>query len=68
MAAGSELALPGGFEERVAYAIEGSLGCGAERADIGGMLVFGKEAKVVLRTKQATLIVLPGGAPLGGNR
>ncbi len=68
MAAGSELALPSGYEERAVYVVEGSLGCGAERAEVGRMLVFAKEVKVVLRAEQATRIVLLGGAPLDGKR
>ena len=68
MSAGSELALPVGHEERAIYVVEGALGCGAERAGAGRMLVFAKEAKVVLRAELATRIVLLGGAPLDGKR
>lgn len=68
MSAGSELALPGGHEERAVYVVDGALHCGAERAEVGRMLVFRKEAKVVLRAERATRIVLLGGAPLDGDR
>jgi redox-sensitive bicupin YhaK (pirin superfamily) len=68
MSAGSELALPSGHEERAIYVVDGSLRCGAERADVGRMLVFAKEAQVVLRAERATRIVLLGGAPLDGER
>ena len=68
MPEGSELALPSGHEERAAYVVDGALHCGAERAEVGRMLVFTKEAKVVLRAERATRIVLVGGAPLDGER
>ena len=68
MPEGSELALPSGHEERAAYVVDGALHCGAERAEVGRMLVFSKEAKVVLRAERATRIVLVGGAPLDGER
>jgi hypothetical protein len=68
MSAGSELALPTGHEERAVYVVHGALRCGAERAEAGRMLVFAKEAKVVVRAEPATRIVLLGGAPLDGKR
>lgn len=68
MSAGSELALPGGYAERAVYVVDGSLGCGAEHAEAGRMLVFAREAKAVLCAAQATRIVLLGGAPLDGKR
>ena len=68
MAAGSELALPSGHEERAVYVVDGVLRCGAERAEVGRMLVFAQDAKVVLRAEAPTRIVLVGGAPLDGKR
>jgi redox-sensitive bicupin YhaK (pirin superfamily) len=68
MSAGSELALPTGHEERAVYVVDGALCCGAQRADVGRMLVFAKEAKVVLHAETATRIVLIGGAPMDGER
>lgn len=68
MAADSELALPSGHEERAIYVIEGVLRCGAERAEVGHMLVFTEDAKVVLRAERGARIVLLGGAPLEGKR
>lgn len=68
MAAGSELELPSGHEERAVYVAGGALRCGAERAEVGRMLVFEKDANVVLRAEPATRIVLLGGAPLDGPR
>ncbi|MCC7510489.1 MAG: pirin family protein [Planctomycetes bacterium] len=68
MSPGSELALPTGHDERAAYVIEGALRCGGERAEAGRMLVFSKEAQVVLTAEAATRVVLLGGAPLDGKR
>ncbi|MBX7113217.1 MAG: pirin family protein [Myxococcaceae bacterium] len=68
MAAGSELALPGGYAERALYVVDGALRCGAEQAEAGRMLVFTLEANVILRAERATRVVLLGGAPLDGKR
>jgi redox-sensitive bicupin YhaK (pirin superfamily) len=68
MSAGSELSLPTEHEERAVYVVEGALRCGAERAEVGRMLVFTKNAEVVLRTEQSTRIALFGGAPLERER
>ena len=68
MDAGSELELPSGRAERAVYVAGGALRCGAERAEVGRMLVFEKDASVVLRAEPATRIVLLGGAPLDGPR
>jgi redox-sensitive bicupin YhaK (pirin superfamily) len=68
MSAGSELSLPDGHEERAVYVVDGAVGCGAERAEVGRMLVFDAQAKVTLRADTATRIVLLGGAPLEGTR
>jgi len=62
--AGSELALPVEHEERAAYVIDGAIGCGAESADAGRMLVFAPEERVVVRAAAASRVVLIGGAPL----
>jgi redox-sensitive bicupin YhaK (pirin superfamily) len=67
-AGSSELALPSGHEERATYVVDGAVSCGAERAEVGRMLVFPKETQIVLRAETATRVVLLGGAPLDGNR
>ena len=41
---------------------------GYSYAEVGRMLVFPKEAKIVLQAEPATRIVLLGGAPLDGER
>ena len=68
MPAGSELALPVEHEERAVYVIDGAIGCDAERAEAGRMLVFAPGAKTVLRAGPASRVVLIGGAPLEGAR
>jgi redox-sensitive bicupin YhaK (pirin superfamily) len=66
--AGAELPLPPEHEERAAYVVEGSIGCGAERASPGRMLVFAKGADVRLRAESASRVVLVGGAPIDAAR
>lgn len=68
MAEGSEIALPSGHEQRALYVVEGALHCGAERAEVGRMLVFAPGASVSLRAERASRTVLLGGAPLDGER
>jgi redox-sensitive bicupin YhaK (pirin superfamily) len=68
MAAGSELALPSGHEERAVYVVQGVLRCGTLRAEAGRMLVFEGEAKPVLAAERVTRVVLMGGAPMDGKR
>ena len=68
MAAESELALPIEHAERAAYVVDGEIGCGAEHAEAGRMLVFAPRANVVLRAARASRIVLLGGAPLPERR
>jgi redox-sensitive bicupin YhaK (pirin superfamily) len=68
MSAGSELALPSEHEERAVYVVDGTLLCGAERAEVGRMLVLTKDTTVVLRAERTTRIALLGGAPLDGKR
>lgn len=64
----SELALTSEHEERAMYVVDGALRCGAEPVEAGRMLVFAKEAKVIVRAERPTRIVLLGGAPLEGKR
>lgn len=68
MPAGSELLLESEHEERAVYVVEGGIGCGADRAGSGRMLVFAPGGKVVLRAESAARVVLLGGAPLPGDR
>jgi redox-sensitive bicupin YhaK (pirin superfamily) len=68
MPAGSTLPLPSEQEERAAYVVAGAVGCGAERAESGRMLVFVPGAKVMLRAESAARVVLIGGAPIDGKR
>ncbi len=66
--AGSELILEDEHEERAVYVVDGAIGCGAERAGAGRMLVFAPGGKVVLRAGTAARVMLLGGAPLPGDR
>lgn len=68
MPAGSELPLPDEHEERAAYVVSGSIGCGDERADRGRMLVFTPGMPAALRAISDARVALIGGAPIDGER
>lgn len=61
---GSELELPNEVE-RAALVVEGSIRCGAERAERGRMLVFTPKSSPRLRAETKTRLVLLGGDPVG---
>ncbi len=65
---GAELALPTDYEERAVYVVEGALQCGSERFEASRLIVFERDADVVLRADGAARIVLLGGEPLEGER
>lgn len=65
---GSELPLLDDYQERAVYVVEGAIGCGPERAEPGRMLIFNRDATVVLRAHVPARVVLVGGAPLDGER
>jgi redox-sensitive bicupin YhaK (pirin superfamily) len=65
---GSTLAVTHEHRERAAYVVEGAIGCGGERAEVGRMLVFAPGADVRLRADSEARIILLGGAPLDGER
>jgi redox-sensitive bicupin YhaK (pirin superfamily) len=68
MPAGCELPLPREHEERAVYVVDGAIGCGAERAERGRMLVFTPGADIRLRAERHARVALVGGAPLDGDR
>ena len=68
MPAGCELAIPREHEERAVYVVSGAIGCGAESAGPGRMLVFAPGADVRLRAGVDSRLVLIGGAPIDGKR
>ena len=68
MPAGSELPIPREHAERAAYVVDGVIGCDAERAEEGRMLVFVPGADVRLRAETDSRVVLVGGAPIDGRR
>jgi redox-sensitive bicupin YhaK (pirin superfamily) len=65
---GAELELPRDHDQRAAYVIEGSIGCGNERAEAGRMLVFAPRQTGTLRSEAGARLVLLGGSPLDGPR
>jgi len=68
MPAGCEVPLPDEHVERAAYVVEGVIGCDAERAEPGRMIVFAPGADVRVRAETTSRVVLIGGAPIGGER
>lgn len=68
LTSGASLELPMEHRERAAYVAEGSVRCGAERAEAGRMLVFTPDTQVALETDTGARVMLLGGAPLDGER
>jgi len=68
MPAGCTLSVPRDHEERAVYVVNGVIGCGAEHATPGRMLVFTPDVEVVLRAESDSRVVLLGGAPIDGKR
>jgi redox-sensitive bicupin YhaK (pirin superfamily) len=50
------------------YVVSGAIGCGAERAEPGRMLVFAPRADVRLRAEVDSRVALIGGAAIDGER
>jgi redox-sensitive bicupin YhaK (pirin superfamily) len=66
--AGCTLPIPREHEERAAYVVKGAIGCDAEQAAPGRMLVLEPGADVALRAESDSRVVLLGGAPIDGQR
>jgi len=66
--AGSSLSVPEEYPERAAYVIDGEMECGDERAAAGSMIVFPRDANIVIHSTSHCRLVLFGGAPLDGDR
>ena len=66
---GAEIALPAEHVERAAYVVDGEVECDGRRFGPGTMIVFrtgGEHARI--RARQASHVMLLGGAPLDGER
>lgn len=68
MPAGSSLSPPREHEERALYVVQGTVHCGAEKAEPGRMLVFTPGRDVTLRAEADARVVLIGGAPIDAPR
>ncbi|MGH8705663.1 MAG: pirin family protein [Burkholderiales bacterium] len=66
--AGSELAISAEHEERAAYVVEGTVGCGEERVEASRMIVFAARSAPALRAESGARVMLLGGAPMDGER
>jgi redox-sensitive bicupin YhaK (pirin superfamily) len=60
--------LPGQYEERAAYVVEGGIEVAGERYAVGQMAVFSPATPVTLRASGPARVMLLGGAPLDGPR
>jgi redox-sensitive bicupin YhaK (pirin superfamily) len=65
MPAGSELLVPGEYDERGAYVVEGELSSGSERTPENQLLVFTNGVDAVLRAEAPSRVVLLGGNSVG---
>jgi hypothetical protein len=66
--AGAGLPIPDEHEERAVFVVDGEVGCDAESYGPGVMLVFRKGAKVTLKARKASRLMILGGAPVDGPR
>lgn len=66
--AGGRLRLPGGYEQRAVYVIEGGVHAGDDTGEQGDILIFEAHADVELAAAEDAHVVLFGGAPLDGPR
>jgi len=62
------VALPGEFEERAVYVVEGAIEVGGDGYGTGRMLILEPQADACVRTMGPARLMLLGGAPLEGPR
>lgn len=62
---GTRFGLPMEHSERGVYIAKGSLGVSGRTYTTGQMLVFSKEVDPVIKSKEATVLMILGGEPLG---
>jgi redox-sensitive bicupin YhaK (pirin superfamily) len=65
---GAQLDLPDEFEERAAYVAVGEIGYGEDRIEAGAMLIARAGARARLVAREASRVLLLGGAPIDGER
>jgi redox-sensitive bicupin YhaK (pirin superfamily) len=65
--ADATIELPGNYQERAAYVVEGGIEVAGERYGVGKMTVFAA-AHVTLRALRRSRVMLLGGSPLDGPR
>ena len=65
---GGELAVPGEYQERAVYVVQGAASCGDERATPGRMLLLAPGHDVSVLASAPARLVLIGGAPLDGHQ
>jgi len=66
--AGAALAVPDEYPERAVFVVEGALAIGATNVDAGSIAVLPPGLAVPCRAREATRLLLLGGAPLEGPR
>jgi redox-sensitive bicupin YhaK (pirin superfamily) len=65
---GARLGVPGGYEERAAYVIDGAVTVGTDRIERGNLAVFARGSSPVITTERGARLALLGGEPLDGPR
>jgi redox-sensitive bicupin YhaK (pirin superfamily) len=65
LAEGAATGLPSGQPERAAYIVSGAVQLDGRTHQAGQMLVFSAEAEPVLTAREATVLMLLGGEPVG---
>jgi hypothetical protein len=66
--AGATIELPGNYQQRAAYVVEGGIDVAGEHYAVGQMTVFAAGVPVTLRASGPARVMLLGGAPLDGPR
>jgi redox-sensitive bicupin YhaK (pirin superfamily) len=65
---GARLPIDEGHEERALYVVEGEVSCEQETLRPGRMVVFRPGVRVTIDARQASRVMIVGGAPLVGER
>jgi redox-sensitive bicupin YhaK (pirin superfamily) len=68
LGAGAAVDIPGGYAERAAYVVEGSIEIEGQRFGEGTLVIFGEGQAASLRANDPARVALLGGEPLEGAR
>jgi redox-sensitive bicupin YhaK (pirin superfamily) len=65
LAAGASCPVPAGFSERAAYVVSGAVECEGRSFGKGQMIVFSAQGEPTIRAREASVVMLLGGEPIG---